>query len=476
MHVEQVVTEGLRTVTHLVVRDGVALVVDPAAGVAPLLQALHTRGARLVAVLDTHVHGSHVSGARELAARAGARVLQPAGGAVAWEHEPVGDGDTLAVGAATVRVVATPGHTPEHLALVLAGPDGDPVAVLAGGALVPDEPAWDETAPGLVPPPALGGLPDDLLVFPGHLTGVHYGHSPERTAVTTLGRARRAGAARGADGAAGAGSAGGVAGAPWAPYWPRLRAVNRAGPEPLGPLDPPRPLSAAAFAAALEEGAVALDARSPEAFAGAHVPGAVNVGAGPLFAPWAATALAALPGTAGPPGAAGASVPPVLVTETAAQAAEAARDLALVGHPRLGGWLAGGLRAWRVTGRPVAGLAVRTVAELAAAGLGRAGLGRADPGRADPGRADPGFTVLDVRQPAEWAQGRAPGALTVPAEQLGERLDDVPDDRDVLVVCGSGYRSSVAASLLQRRGHPRVASLLGGMSAWRAAGLPEERG
>jgi hydroxyacylglutathione hydrolase len=144
----------------------------------------------------------------------------------------------------------------------------------------------------------------------------------------------------------------------------------------------------------------------------------------------------------------------LLVVDGPDDVMEATWQLLRIGYDRPVGWLAGGMLAYRTSGREIASLAVTTVREIA-------------------DRTDE-IHVLDVRQPAEWSEFHAPGAQFITGAEITDRYDEVPRDREVVVACGSGYRSSVAASLLQREGHPRVVNLLGGMTAWQAAGLPTE--
>jgi hydroxyacylglutathione hydrolase len=226
------------------------------------------------------------------------------------------------------------------------------------------------------------------------------------------------------------------------PYWKRTRRQNLAGVAPLATLREPPALTPDAFARAVADGAVVVDTRSPEAFAGGHVPGALNVGLGAAFATWAGTVLAE-------------DAAITLVLDSPADLWTAVWDLLRIGYDLPVGWLAGGMLAWRTSGREVARLPQITVDEL------RTGL--------DAGALD----LVDVRQPAEWAEGHVPGATFITGAELPGRLEELDDStRPLAVTCGSGYRSSVAASLLARHGRCQVLNTIGGMSAWKAAGLP----
>ena len=211
---------------------------------------------------------------------------------------------------------------------------------------------------------------------------------------------------------------------------------------PLGVLREPPALKPEAVERAVADGAVVLDTRPPEAFGGAHVPGALNAGLGAAFPTWAGTVV--------PEGSA-----VVLVLDSPADLWSAAWDLLRVGYDLPVGWLAGGMRAWRSAGLDLGQLPQITVHELRR--------------RLEAGEVD----LLDVRQPDEWASGHAPGATFITGAELPGRLHEVPDGgRPVAVACGSGYRSSASSSLIARAHDVEVLNVIGGMSAWKAAGYP----
>lgn len=461
MLLEQFHLESLGHASYLVgdTDTGDALVLDPRRDVDVYLAAARDEGLRIRHVIDTHQHNDYLSGIRELAERTGARALGSAEAVLGYDHDRVKDGQEIRLGEIGLRVLHTPGHTPEHVSLLVFDPEhsaDEPAALLSGGALLVGD---------LARPDLLGGedetreaartycrtiqerileLPDHVLVYPTHVAGSLCGGSIGQRLVTTVGYERRTNAIlsrvstkdefveeclRLDD----------LPAVP--PYWRRMRARNQEGPAPLGVVDPPPALTAEQVDAAIGDGEIVLDVRPPEAFAGGHIPGAISVGLSPLFPTWAGTVLPE-----------GARV--VLVTEEPAALEEATWGLLRIGYERPLGFLAGGMRSWRVDARPLRFLGQATVQELAE-------------------RHDQ-VEVLDVRQPGEWAAGHAPGARFITGAEICDRIDEVPRDREVVVTCGSGYRSTVVASVLLRAGHDRVRNLLGGMGAWSAADLPTE--
>lgn len=460
MHFDQFFLESLGHASYLVGSPdtGEALVVDPRRDVDVYLRAAAAAGVQVRYVLDTHQHNDYLSGIRELVERAGATALGSAEAALGYDHEPVKDGQTFEIGDIGVQIMHTPGHTPEHVSVLLYDGEHDreqPALLLSGGALLVGD---------LARPDLLGGeeearrqaevfcrtiqtklltLPDHVLVYPTHVAGSLCGGSIGSRLATTVGYERRANAVLAEVDAKHefVRTCLDLSNLPAVPpYWRRMRSQNADGPALVGQVDSPPALGPDSVAALTDDGAIVLDARSPEAFAGGHIPGALNVGLGSSFATWAGSALPD-----------GAEV--VLVLDDVSGLMDATWQLLRIGYPRPRGALAGGMQAWRTSGREVATLPTVSVHDL--------------------GDYDD-FQVLDVRQPSEWAGGVAAGAQLITGAEIVERLSEVPTDRDVVVACGSGYRSSVAASVLQRHGHRRVANLLGGMTAWANAGRPTE--
>jgi hydroxyacylglutathione hydrolase len=439
-------------------QTGEALVLDPQRDVRAYFEVAREHGSRIAYAIDTHGHNDYLSGLSEIAARApGLTVLASAEGSFGYEHRAVKDGETVEMGDVAFEVMHTPGHTPEHVSLLVHDRTvgEDPAVLLSGGALL----VGDVARPDLLGGPAqtresaatmcemlqtkILELPDHVEVFPTHVSGSLCGANIGARLSTTIGYERRTN--------------------PMLrritsedifvrecldlqdlpavpPYWKRMRPQNLAGPELLDVLAEPPALDVEQVSDLQAGGAVVLDTRQPESFAGGHVPGALNVGLGSSFSTWAGTVLPD-----------GADV--VLVLDRADDLWEATWQLLRIAYRAPVGWLSGGLADWRTSGHRIATLDQLSVHEA----RDRAAAGE--------------VTLLDVRQPAEWRSGHAEHATFLTAAELPERLDQVPPGRPIAVVCGSGFRSSVATSLLVANGRDAV-TVVGGMTAWKAAGLP----
>jgi hydroxyacylglutathione hydrolase len=461
MFFKQFHLEGLGHASYLVGSEetGEALVFDPRRDVDSYLTEARELGLRIQYALDSHGHNDYLSGLTEIVARTGSQALGSAEAKLGYDHRPIHDGEQLELGDVGIEVLHTPGHTPEHISLLVydtAVSSDEPALLLSGGALLVGD---------LARPDLLGGreeaeesarafcatiqkkilnLPDHVEVFPTHVAGSLCGGSIGSRLSTTIGYERRTSPILAEVNAKDQFveeclRLDNLPAVP--PYWRRMRAHNLAGVRPLGVLGEPPALTVEEFKRARGDGAVVLDTRSPEGFGGAHLPGALNVGADGSFATWAGTVLPE-------------DAPVLLVLDSADQLWPVTWDLLRIGYELPVGWLAGGLEAWRTAAEPLEGLPQITVHELRE--------------RLEVGEVN----LLDVRQPAEWASGRAPGARFITGAELPERLDEVPTDQPLAVVCGSGYRSSVAASLIATGVRVPVLNVLGGMAAWKAADYP----
>lgn len=440
-------------------QTGEALVLDVRRDVDIYFEEARLHGMRIAYAADTHQHNDYLTGICELPERGDVRLLASARAKLGYKARPLGDGDRLEVGEIVFEVMQTPGHTPEHISILVTDRSRgeEPALLLSGGALLVSDVGRPDLLGGGEQTRRLAAetcrtlrekilpLPDHVEVYPTHVAGsLCGGHIGSRLS-TTVGHERKMNRMLAALGTKeefvrDCLNLENLPAVP--PYWRRMRAQNQQGPPLLGVLREPPPLRVPEFKRAQEQGAAVLDCRSPEAFGGGHIPGALNVGADNSFPTWAGTVL--------PP-----DIPYLLVLEKAEDLWDVCWDLLRIGYSLPQGWLAGGMMAWRSAGQLIGTLPQLTVWDLKELIFSEINL-----------------VVLDVRQPQEWASGHIEGALHITGAELPQRLDEVPKDFPVAVVCGSSYRSSVAASLLAVRGYQKIFNVLGGMSAWKRAGLP----
>jgi glyoxylase-like metal-dependent hydrolase (beta-lactamase superfamily II)/rhodanese-related sulfurtransferase len=437
------VDEGLGHSSYMVdLDDGTALVVDPARIPTAQLEVAAQKGLRIAFTADTHTHADYISGSPDLAAR-GATFLAPAAARLERDYAGLSHGDEVDVGRYRLRAIATPGHTPDHLAYLLLD-GGDPVALFSGGSLMvgsvgrtdllgPER--RDELARDLhrALQERILTMPDDLAVYPTHGAGSFCSAPGGGDRTTTIGRERVTNPLLSLpEDAFVERFLGGLGSFP--DYFLRLPAVNQRG-VPLH-LEVPRlpRLDVDEVDRLAASGALVVDARSITAFAAGHIPGALSIQLRAVFASWLGW-LTDL------------DQPVVVVLDDDQDEADLVRQALTIGHDALAGRLDGGMQAWIDRDHPLESI------ELI-----------------EPDAID--RPVFDVRQADEYAAGHVPGAVSIELGTLPEV--QLPTD-PVATMCGKSERAMTAASVLRRRGHRDVAVVRGGYTAWRAspaAGVP----
>ena len=454
MYFEQFYLGCLAHASYLLASEGEAVVVDPQRDVELYLKAAAEQGATVRHIFETHLHADFVSGHRELAARTGAKIYMGAQSGATFEHIPVSDGFELKFGKASIRVLETPGHTPESICLVVTDAEKStaPWAVLTGDTLFIGDVGRPDLSPRHTPAQLAGllydslhtklmTLPNSVLVYPAHGAGSLCGKNMRAERSSTIGTERLTNYAlqiksreefiRQL-----------TSNLPARPeYFAKDAEINRTGAAALSELPPLRSLSPTDLERMLKAGEIALDVRPMDEFAAGHVPGSVNIALGGQFASWAATVL-------------GLTSHPVLIAETDAQVEEARIRLARVGIEALDGYLAGGVAAWKQSGLPLA-----TVTQISPQELER---------RLSAGKVK----VLDVRREPEWDAGHVEGAAWWPLDNFRVSPPEIDHEVPLAVHCKGGYRSMIAASLLQRAGFRNVLNVIGGFDAWQQANLP----
>ncbi len=464
MLLQQFVIDGLGHLSTLIADEsaGLAAVIDPRRDVDIYLDAARAAGLRISHVVETHLHNDYVSGGRELAAMTGATHVIGAGADLAFEHRPVRDGDTFNVGTLRFTVLDTPGHTPEHVAYAVADRSraGEPILIFTGGSLLvgavgrtdllgeenalPFARSMFHSIRDVILPHE-----DFVNIYPTHGAGSLCSTGIASTPWSTIGFERRHNPmVQPADVDAFARLL--LRDQPAFPrYFARMRPTNQGGPRLLGGRPPePHPMTVDEVRAALAGDAVLVDLRSPAAHSLAYVPGSVSIPSGSSFGTWLGWVVEP-------------DRPLVFVLDADGDWDDAARQAMRIGYENVVGHLRGGFEAWTVSGAPVESggrLTVDQLAERLEAGGGELPL------------------VIDVRQATEFASAHVPGSVHIAAGLLQDRLADLPRDRPIATICASGYRSSVAASLLRAAGFDDVSWVADGVPAWRKRGHPVEKG
>ena len=460
MRVTQYRIEGLGHLSTLVADEtaGVAAVIDPRRDVDLYLAAAHAADLRITHVLETHLHNDYVSGGRELAAISGATHVIGAGAELAHEYRPAHDGDTFDVGSIRFRTLDTPGHTPEHVSYSVADTSraDEPFLLLTGGSLLVGAVGRTDLLGAENARPYAAAMyhslhdvllrhEDSVMVYPTHGAGSLCSTGIASTSWSTIGYERRHDpllAPMEVDAFAHAL----LTGQPTFPrYFARMRPINQAGPRLLGGVVPEiLPLSGEDLEAALGRGALVVDARAVEVHARERIPGSLSIPAGDSFGTWLGWVVDV-------------DQPVILLVSDVADLDGLARQALRIGFESMVGYIDGGLPAWRGSGRTVQAGASLDVDQLAAQ---LSGGGPEAP------------VVIDVRQSSEYEAGHVPGSLHIGAGDLPTTLDRLPRDRPIATICASGYRASVAASMLRAAGFARVSPVRGGVEDWGAHGYP----
>ena len=422
-------TPSLGDRSYLVGDGSVAFVVDPQRDIDRVLDLAQRHDLRITDVFETHIHNDYITGGLALARATGATYHVNAADPVSFPRSPISDGDVVQVGdRMRVRALATPGHTFTHLSYLLETPDRAPI-VFTGGSLL-----FGSTGrPDLLGPAhtdqlvhaqyasahrLADALPDDAEILPTHGFGSFCSATQSAADRSTIGREKQVNPALTSDEQSYVAEL--LAGLDAYPaYYAQMGPANAAGPD-AADLSEPRTADSAELRTRIEAGEWVVDLRSRTAFAAGHLVGSLNFGLDGSFAtylgwliPW--------------------GTPVSLLGDTAAEVAQAQRELVRIGLDRIESAATGGPERWSGAA-PLGSYPRASFADLAAV------------------RHHRQVTVLDVRRRLEWVEQHVEGALHVPLHDLLRRLDEVPRD-EVWVHCWSGYRASIAASVLAAAGH-----------------------
>lgn len=459
---ECIQTDGIAELSYLVGDDseGVAAVFDPRPDVDCYLQLAREKRVSVTHIFETHIHADFVSGARELCARVkSAKIfLSHEGGArYGFDHEKITNGDHFKFGSVLVTARHAPGHTPELVAYLLAAADHPdaPWGVLTGDSLfVSSAGRPDLLGSGQEKKQAEQQfhtlrdfylkLADGVIIYPAHGHGSSCGADIGERISSTIGYERRFNAfllfrdVKRFTGYA-------LSTAPPEPvYYPRMKKLNTQGPLVLGNLPPVRGLPPKFFQEGIEDDDnILIDTRMMLAFGGGHIQGALNIGGSPMLSIWAGWLLDP-------------AKPILLVLESDDQLNEIVRLFLRTGYTKFAGYLVGGMKAWDNAGFPLDEIGQMTVHEIK--------------------RAGKKLQLLDVRAPDEWKGGHIPNARHVFLGELREHLGKLDKTKPTAVYCDSGYRASIASSILKQEGFSCVCNVPGSWQAWKKAGFRVEIG
>jgi glyoxylase-like metal-dependent hydrolase (beta-lactamase superfamily II)/rhodanese-related sulfurtransferase len=461
MYFKQFYLGCLAHASYLIGSEGEAAVVDPQRDVDQYLIEAEAQGFKIKYVIETHLHADFVSGHRELAVRSGAEIVISAKAGATFPHKAMRDGDEIRFGKVTLRVMETPGHTPESVSVLVIDSEvsDQPQKVLTGDTLFVGDVGRPDLAGGKgYTPPMMAAmmydtlhnkllkLANDVEVYPAHGAGSMCGRNLSTETFSTIGEQRQSNYAlkpmtkdefvrmMTTD-------------LPESPaYFPEDAEINRTGALALMEIPSPAPLAPHEVEYLAANDYLILDVRSAAEFGGGHLPGSLNIGLAGQFAIWAGILIPM-------------STPIVIVTDSEERVREAALRLARVGFESVKGYLDGGVEVWREWDLELTTIPQITVEELNELISGKTPL-----------------QILDVRRPTEYQSGHVPHALPSPLLSLQKNISDLGFDPALptAVICAGGYRSSAATSILEQHGFANLMNVTGGTSAWIDAGYAVE--
>lgn len=459
MYFQQFYLGCLAHASYLIGSEGEAAVVDPQRDVEQYIAEADAQGLKIKYVIETHLHADFVSGHHELAARTGAEIVFGEKAGATFPHLAVKEGVEIKIGKVTFRVMETPGHTPEGISILVIDTESstEPQKVLTGDTLF----IGDVGRPDLVGSKGYSAeqmagmlydslhekllqLDDSVEVYPAHGAGSLCGRNMSKETSSTIGEQKKFNYAlkemtkdefiklMTTD-------------MPEAPQYFSMDAqLNREGAPALNDLPAPPALAAEEVNKQAQQGALVLDVREGAAFGAGHVPGSINLGLKGQFASWVGSLISP-------------EHKVIIVAEGEEGVSEAVMRMARVGLENVVGYLDGGIAAWEQAGLELATLPQIPIDELRS--------------RIDE-QSD--LQIVDVRRPAEYVTGHIPGAVNAELAHLEAKAGKLDPSRQTVVACAGGYRSSAAASILERRGFRNLLNVVGGTGAWISGGHPVE--
>lgn len=457
MKIEQLYTGCLAQGAYYIESDGEAAIVDPLRETQPYIEKAEQAGVKIKYVLETHFHADFVSGHVDLAKKTGAKIIYGPTAVTGFDAHIATDGEEFKIGKITIKVLHTPGHTPESTTYLCLDENGKPYCIFTGDTLFigdvgrPDlaqksEDTTEEAMAGhlydslrakIMP------LPDDVIVYPAHGAGSACGKNMSKETFDTLGNQKQTNYAL-SDISRGDFIKELTTGIlPPPQYFPKNAKMNKEGIDAIDTIYE-RGLNALLpddfENAANVSGALVLDVRSPQAFADAFIPNSIFIGLDGQFAPWVGALITDL------------KLPLLLVVENGREE-EALKRLARVGYDFTIGYLKGGMAAWIAAGKEVDSVKTVSAAEL----------------KEISPNAD--LQALDVRKPGEYDAEHLDFTLSRPLDFINDWTNEFDKQKPYYLHCAGGYRSMIASSILKARGYEDIINIDGGFAALKEAGF-----
>jgi glyoxylase-like metal-dependent hydrolase (beta-lactamase superfamily II)/rhodanese-related sulfurtransferase len=460
MLVEQIYTGCLAQGAYYIESDGEAAIIDPLRETQPYLERAEERGAKIKYIFETHFHADFVSGHLDLAKETGAQIVYGPNAETKYEKHLAKDGEEFKLGKVKIRVLHTPGHTPESTTYLLFDEKGKEYAIFTGDTLFIGDVGRPDLAQkkGSLTMEDLAGwlydslrnkimpLPDDVLVYPAHGAGSACGKNMSSETWSTLGNQKATNYALRADMTKEEFIKEVTEGLQPPPqYFAKNAMLNKTGYESIDTVMQRGavPLSPREFeAAANETDALVLDVRDKEDFVEGFIPNSIFIGLDNTFAPWVGALIPDLQQA-------------ILIVAPEGREEETVKRLARVGYDNAIGYLKGGFAAWKAAGKEVDTIEAIDVPTLAKRYA-----------------AQPDLHILDVRKPGEWSGEHIETAQHFALDFINQQMHEISPSETYYLHCRSGYRSTIAASILKARGFDKLVNVIGTFEDIAASDMP----
>jgi hydroxyacylglutathione hydrolase len=448
MYIEQLYTNCLAEAAYYIESEGEAAIIDPLRETEPYIALAEKRKASIKYVFETHFHADFVSGHIDLSRKVNAPIIYGPNAQTHYKVYNAKDGEIFSLGKVKIKVLHTPGHTPESSCFLLIDEDGKEHAIFTGDTLFVGDVGRPDLLDGVLTSEELASmmydslntkiktLPDEVIVYPAHGPGSACGKNIGKETVSTIGQQKRFNYAlqnmsreefinQVTEGIQ-----------PPPQYFFEDARINKEGYDPIEEVITAnkKPLSVEQFKHAINDGAIILDTRQADEFEKGYIPGAVNIGLNGQFAVWVGTLIDITRNL-------------VLVTEPGKEQ-ETILRLARVGYEKVSGFLNGGIAVWTEK--------LETVKSVTAEQMQK---------------EMKGIDVLDVRKPGEWNISHLKSAKFLPLADFPENLKTLDKNKPYIVHCGGGYRSMTAISIMKNHGFKNLINVYGGFGAMEKAGL-----